>query len=184
MGIINMSEEESSTYESTEESSEWITETDEDGNPIYEEVDPNADDGEERTRGLGDLLAAVGISKPGEKPQPLLDENGNPITPVYQDGQYQVPTLTDKDGNVVHEGEKKEGMSTGTKVAIAGAGLAGLAVAGATAVAAGTAATAVGVHYYRKKKNKEDKKDKKDKKDKGDKDKKDKKDKKVKKDKK
>merc|ERR1712054_104623 len=111
MGICIMSEEESSY----EESSEWITE-------------------EEKTRGLGDLLAAVGIGgKPGEVAQPLLDENGNPVAPVYQDGQYQVPTLTDKDGNVVHGGEEKQGMSTGTKVAIAGAGLAGLAAAGVAA---------------------------------------------------
>merc|ERR1711907_909884 len=117
----------------------------------------------------------------------LIDEKGNPVSPVYTDGKYAVPTLTDADGNVLHEGEHKEGMSTGAKVALAGAGLAG-----------GTAATAVGVHYYKKKKTKKpsgdkkskdkgekgDKKDKKDKKDKGDKDKKEKGDKKDKKDKK
>merc|ERR1711941_32623 len=92
----------------------------------------------------------IGGGDSGTPAAPLLDVNGNPIEAVYtDDGQVVPPRMVDEQGNVVHEGpEKKEGMGTGTKVAIVGAaGLAGIA-----ALTAGAAATGVGVHYYKKKK--------------------------------
>merc|ERR1712137_787410 len=172
----NMSESESVSGSSEEYSEEFE----------FEPVDPNEEG--EGTRGLGDILAMVGIGggDSGSPAAPLLDVNGNPIEAVYtDDGQVVAPRIVDEQGNVIHDGPepKKEGMGTGTKLAIGGA-------------VAGGVATGVGVHYYRKKqkeggkgkkgkKGKKDKKDKDKKKDKKDKDgKKDKKDKDKKKDKK
>merc|ERR1712173_8413 len=174
--------EESSGTESYEDSGSEFSDDE------FEPVD-EAELGEgEGTRGLSDILSAVGVDVGGQK-KVLRDAMGNPIQPVMnEEGKYETPTLVDQEGNVVHKG-----MSTGKKVALGAGGLALLA--GGAAAAAGV--TAVGVHYYRKKqggegkkkkegkKEKGDKKDKKDKKDKeGKKDKKDKGDKKEKKDKK
>merc|ERR1712137_1057751 len=163
-----MGSEEESTEESEEESSG--EEESGDSDDELEEVDPS-ELGEEGTRGLSDILSAVGVNVGGQN-KVLRDADGNPVQPVYtEDGQLATPTLTDQEGNVIHKG-----MSTGQKVAL-GAGAA--ALLGTAAVAA----TAVGVHYYRKK-DKEGGKDKKKKGKKGKKDKKDKKHKKDKKDKK
>merc|ERR1712110_144481 len=143
----SLSEEETDSEESTEESDD----SDFDDSEL-EEINP-AELGEEGTRGLSDILSAVGVNVGGQN-KVLRDAQGNPVQPVYsEDGQYVTPTLTDQEGNVIHKG-----MSTGQKVALG---------AGAIALLGGAAAaTAVGVHYYRKKKGKKDKKDKKGKKDK------------------
>merc|ERR1712137_599282 len=150
-----MGSEEESTEESEEESSG--EEESGDSDDELEEVDPN-ELGEEGTRGLSDILSAVGVNVGGQN-KVLRDADGNPVQPVYtEDGQLATPTLTDQEGNVIHKG-----MSTGQKVALG---------AGAIALLGGAAAaTAVGVHYYRKKKStggkgKKGKKGKKDKKDK------------------
>merc|ERR1719218_435458 len=161
--------EEVSASESIEDSSEYSEE--------FEPVDESELGEGEGTRGLSDILSAVGVDVGGQK-KVLRDADGNPIQPVMnEEGKYETPTLVDQEGNVVHKG-----MSTGKKVALGAGGLALLA--GGAAAAAG--ATAVGVHYYRKKQGGEGKKkkDKEGKKEKGDKkDKKDKKDKEGKKDK-
>jgi len=160
-----MSEEEVSTgsseYSSEEEETEWS----------FEPVDATDGDGE-GTRGLSDVLAMVGIGGDKDKPgKPLIDVDGNPIEAVYsEDGQLVAPRIVDADGNVLHDGpppKEKEGMGTGTKLAIGGAVVGGAALAGVAALTAGAAATGVGVHYYRKKKNPDGKKKKKGKKGKG-----------------
>merc|ERR1712100_338793 len=113
-------------------------------------------DGEEEgTRGLGDVLAMVGL---GDKGAPLVDINGRPIEAEYDD-----------EGKAIHDGpEPKKGMSTGAKVALGGVVIGGAALASVAALGTAAAATGVGVHYYRKKKKedggKSGKKDKKDKK--------------------
>lgn len=161
-----MSDKEEHSSECSEESSSYESSSDE-----YEAIDPD-EVGEEGTRGLSDILSAVGIDVGGKK-QVLKDENGEPIQPVYtEDGKYEAPTIVDEDGNVVHE---NRALGTKGKVVV-GAG--GLALLGGAAAAA----TAVGVHYYKKKNKEGGSKDKKDKK--GKKKKKDKKDKHGKKDKK
>merc|ERR1712137_933288 len=163
----SMGKSESSTEESTGDSSEY------ESSEEFEPIDPEQLE-EEGTRGLSDVLTAVGIDVGGKK-QVLKDTEGNPIQPVYtEDGTYASPTLVDEQGNVIHEGTR----GIGTAVAI-GAGA--IALLGGAAVA-----TAVGVHYYRKKKKESSGKKGKGKKDKkkGKKGKKDKKDKKKKKKKK
>merc|ERR1712063_194395 len=113
-------------------------------------------------------MVGIGGGDSGSPAAPLLDVNGNPIEAVYtDDGQVVAPRIVDEQGNVIHDGPepRKEGMGTGTKLAIGGAVVGGAALASVAGVAAG-----VGVHYYRKKqkeggKGKKGKKGKKDKKD-------------------
>lgn len=157
----------------SESSSNSSSYEDESSSEEFEAIDPD-ELGEEGTRGLTDVLSAVGINI-GGKNHVLKDAEGNPIQPVYTErGTYEVPTIVDEQGQVVYQNANEEG-SRGLGTVALGAGA--IALLGTAAVAA----TAVGVHYYRKKQKEKKGKGKKKKGKKGKKDKKDKKKKKKKK---
>merc|ERR1719359_1697360 len=93
-------EEDTDSEESTEESEEESSGDEDSGDSELEEVNPD-ELGEEGTRGLSDILSAVGVNVGGQN-KVLRDAQGNPVQPVYtEDGQLATPTLTDEEGNVL-----------------------------------------------------------------------------------